>query len=180
MTVTDEERQAYELLRGEPYPDPPRPQDEMLAGMCFRQLQREKRKAIARARRRSFVGPPSEREEQLSTARLLDALQLVWIHVPNEGKRSKRYGASLADQGLKAGFPDILIFTPPPRFPEVRFVAIELKRQKGGTVTRLQKEWQHELRECGGIAEICRGFDEVANQLERLGYMEGWKRKHVE
>ncbi len=185
--TTEKARQAYELIRGEPYPEHPRPQDEALAELCLHEYQRQRREWQAQERRavkyaNAISGPllpggraaiPLEREEQVAAARYLDALELVWIHVPNEGKRSKRVGASLLDQGLKPGFPDIVIFTPPPAHPHIRFVAVELKRQRGGRLTRNQGEWQHELRECGGIAEVCAGADELVALLKRLGYREG-------
>ena len=180
--ISDAAKEAYRLIKGKPYPDDPRPQDSAIAELCLNEMRRHNRewqaqeRAAKRAVDRMTAGPMlepaalSERQIQLAAALRLDTLGLVWIHVPNEGRRSRQHGADLRDQGLKAGFPDILIFTPPPKFPRIRFVAIEIKRAHGGKVSRAQREWLHELRECQGIAEVCRGLDQFISILKRLGY----------
>lgn len=180
-----DEQQAYELIQGRPYPADPKPQDRAIAHACLNEYKRQERQWKADERRakawvNKIAGPflpgdkappvPLESDEQKAAAEWLDALGLCWIHVPNEGKRSKRYGASLKSQGLKPGFPDILIFTPPPNHPDVRFVAIELKRQKGGRVSDNQRQWLRELRECGGLSQVCNGADAMIWYLEGLGY----------
>ncbi len=55
---------------------------------------------------------------QQAVARYLDACPgALWCHVPNEAKRGPKLAAMLKSQGLKAGVPDVLIFTPPPALP---------------------------------------------------------------
>lgn len=64
--------------------------------------------------------------------------------------------------GLRKGVPDMLVVIPPERDVEglgcVLF--IEMKRQKGGVVSKEQKEWIRELDMIDNVgAFVCRGAD---------------------
>lgn len=118
---------------------------------------------------RGFI--PAERVEQSVVARYLDMLGVRWCHVPNEGKRKKSTGGFLVGQGMKAGCPDILIFTPPPLHPEARGVAIEMKRIKGGRVSDEQREWLDDLASLGWIAQVCHGANAAIRFLKQLGWV---------
>ena len=72
--------------------------------------------------------------------------------------------------GVKAGVPDVLIFTAPPGRPYARGVAIELKRQRGGTVSAKQSAWIDDLRASGWIAVVCKGAAAAIVTLQDLGY----------
>ena len=109
----------------------------------------------------------SENIEQQLLARYLDDTDLLWCHVPNGGFRHKSTAARLRHQGLKAGVPDILIFT--------RFVidgclctglAIELKRESGGTVSTHQKKWLDGLHRQGWKALVCHGHKAAIAAIE--------------
>lgn len=118
---------------------------------------------------------PTERQEQVRVAKLLDQLGLLWCHVPNEGhgRRGKEgaiRGARLRAEGLKSGVPDVLIFDKNSR-PGSVGLAIELKRQKGGRVSEDQKRWLEELEKRGWVCKVCKGFDEVHQILKELGYV---------
>tara|TARA_R100000315_G_scaffold35184_1_gene14541 strand:+ start:4372 stop:4866 length:495 start_codon:yes stop_codon:yes gene_type:complete len=118
---------------------------------------------------------PTERQEQVRVAKLLDQLGLLWCHVPNEGhgRRGKEgaiRGARLRAEGLKSGVPDILVFDKNSR-PGSVGLAIELKRQKGGRVSEDQKRWLEELEKRGWVCKVCRGFDEVHQVLKELNYV---------
>ena len=80
----------------------------------------------------------SERKIQTEVASYLDKLGLLWCHVPNGEKRSKRTGWVLKLAGVKPGVPDVLIFTEPR-------TAIELKTEKG-RVSKVQREWLANLK----------------------------------
>lgn len=110
-----------------------------------------------------------EADIQAGAAILLDDLRLVWCHVGNGGYRHKRVARKLRQEGVKAGVPDILIFTKPPYRPGVSGVAIELKTQKGRT-SKLQKEWLRYLYECGWISLVCFGFGQFEICIRSLGY----------
>ena len=123
---------------------------------------------------------PSEREEQVKLAKLLDKLGLLWCHVPNSGhgnygKQGAIRGARLRAEGLKSGCPDALIFDSPPTprktNPNCKGLAIELKRVKGGKVSEAQERWLSALRERNWEAVVCKGFDEALIVLKELGYV---------
>lgn len=81
------------------------------------------------------------------------------------GKRNAREAARLKREGLKAGFPDIMIFWPTRDF---HGLFIELKRpsakgRRGGVCTALQKETIQNLTSLGYAAGVCWGWDEARN-----------------
>lgn len=91
---------------------------------------------------------------------------LVW-HTKNEGR--KTIGEAVKDQqaGVKKGVSDILILT---GFIGCKysFIAIELKRanKKGTKVSQEQKDFLRRVRECGGFAAVCYGFNQVKKAIE--------------
>ena len=95
----------------------------------------------------------------------------MWMHPPNEGRRSPRAGAYNKLMGVKRGVPDIIIFTPPPSDPDVRGVAIELKHGKSYP-TKHQKEWLNRLKSIGWEARVCRGVGEAIDFIREMGYDE--------
>lgn len=113
-----------------------------------------------------MTGRRTEAQEQRDLVRYLDLLGVLYTHPPNGGNRSAVAGARLKGEGTKAGVPDILIFDRPPAAPGARGVAIEMKRRRGGVVTKAQQRWLDELRERGWLARVCRGFDDARHYLE--------------
>ena len=93
----------------------------------------------------------SEATLQKQIATFLDWKKHVWMHSPNEGKRSPRTGAHLKAQGMKGGFPDICIF-------DLKLV-IELKT-KYNKPTPLQAEWLERMRGLGWSAWWVNSFEE--------------------
>lgn len=59
-----------------------------------------------------------------------------------------------------AGTPDILACV------NGRFIAIEVKREKGGVVSELQKSKIRKINSAGGIAFVARSVDEVSTMLK--------------
>lgn len=126
-----------------------------------------------------MTGPvPLERQEQAAIAKWLDLAlgSMGWCHVPNGGSRHRVEAARLTGQGVKAGVPDLLIFRRPPFRPEVRGVAIELKRRRGGRVSDEQRAWLTELAAEGWLAMTAHGWDEARAFLESLGFKLGGHR----
>lgn len=113
----------------------------------------------------------TERQIQCAIASVLDKLGVLWLHVPNEGKRDRIQGARLRAMGLKSGVPDILILEPAPNKPDVRGVAIELKRRKGGRLSENQTKWLESLRRRGFHAVVCKGYHAAIKELEELGFL---------
>lgn len=126
-----------------------------------------------------------ESTDQKALAHLLDSIRingrpLLWCHVPHEGKRPTYnikgrqvplYAVELKRRGVKPGVPDSLIFDSPPRFPELKGLAIELKRAAGGKTTKNQDAWLEGLAERGWAAVVCHGIDECIKTLKYYGYL---------
>lgn len=114
----------------------------------------------------------AEEIEQCMLAQWLDFKRVHWLHIPNGGLRHIATARKLKMQGVKAGAPDILIFTPPPRwkFSRPGGVAIELKAPKGGRVSPAQQEWLDKLKQCGWHTCVANGAAEAIKFLEGLGY----------
>ena len=85
------------------------------------------------------------------------------IHIPNEGKRSAWYGALLKRLGLRSGVPDLLF--PVPR-GDYGCLFIELKRQKDGRVSPMQKWWIDKLNKAGNYAVVCEGWEKASKVIE--------------
>jgi len=100
----------------------------------------------------------SEGDLQKVIAKLLDSMGFCWLHAPNEGRRSPRFGARLKAEGMKKGVPDILIFD--------LMVAIELKYGKN-KCTPEQTEWLEKLEALGWGTAVCYTVQEVLDVLEK-------------
>ena len=120
---------------------------------------------------------PTEEQEQIKLAEYLDWKGYCWCHVPNGGNRNVVTGAKLKRQGVKPGIPDILIFDSPKRairemvgceIKRFKGIVIELKRKKGGQVSKTQKEWLNKLEDRGWLTRVCKGADEAIDWLEEL------------
>ena len=112
---------------------------------------------------------PTESEEQQALFRWASwkmgqkpELALLY-HIPNEGKRSKTQGARLKREGLSKGIPDICLPVPHGGYSSLY---IELKRLKGTTATKEQKEKIELLNKYGCYARVCRGWEEAAKVIE--------------
>lgn len=107
---------------------------------------------------------PTESEEQQALFRYCSVemsrypdLDML-AHVPNEGKRTKTTGARLKREGLRQGYPDILLDVPRSGYHGLR---IELKRRKGSTITSDQKKWIIKLNKQGYAAAFCYGWEQA-------------------
>jgi len=94
---------------------------------------------------------------------------LDFLHVPNEGKRNLSSGARLKKMGMMKGFPDIYIFSRPPRFPSCRGIAFELKVGKNKLTTD-QKRWLAILAACGCWTAEIRTPEQFLAEMQRLGW----------
>lgn len=93
-------------------------------------------------------------------------LKLMY-HVPNEGKRSKAYGARLKRTGLKKGVADICL---PAARGGYHGLYIELKAA-GGKPTLEQTEFLRSVNAEGFLGVLCHGSHEAIALIER--YVKG-------
>jgi len=98
---------------------------------------------------------PTEDAEQICLAQYLDMVARdKWFHVPNGGSRNVVEATKLKRMGVKRGVPDIWVVIPKKGFSGL---IIELKRQKGGSVSTEQKRWIEYLRNAGYSVHVCKG-----------------------
>lgn len=101
----------------------------------------------------------AEDKLQHAVTRYLDAAYpaVLYTHPNNEGRRTpfERYKIKLL--GVKAGVPDILIFTPNDKY---NGLAIELK-VKYNKPTDKQQAWLKSLQRCKWHASVQRNLDDV-------------------
>lgn len=115
---------------------------------------------------------PTEHEEQCALfewaawmSRQTPELELLHA-IPNGGKRDIRTAARLKAEGVKPGVPDICLPVPRGGF---HGLYIELKRRKGGTVSKEQQAWISALTSQGYVCAVCHGA--AAAKEEILAYM---------
>ena len=116
----------------------------------------------------------TEYKVQCELAKILDQAGVLWSATANGGKRDKITASSLKKSGVKAGVPDVLIFTAPPSGIGVG-MAIELKRgaeegKRKGSVSLHQRVWLENLRAVGWRAEVAYGLDHAIQLLKDAGY----------
>lgn len=116
---------------------------------------------------RRIRGTANEAWHQAALARYLDAAGLLWCHVPNGGHRSTREAVELRLHGVKAGVPDVLIFTPTTNAP--KGTALELKSTSGSLAPE-QRTWLSALAAVGWATVVAYGYEDALMQLRSLGY----------
>lgn len=111
--------------------------------------------------------PLSEYQEAVLLAEYLDYMQsrgkvLLYTHIPHE-TYTKSWGVKIKNkkQGVRKGFPDYVILS------KKKAIFLELKREKGGVISKEQREWIDTLELLGYCAYVARGFTEAQRLLER-------------
>lgn len=84
--------------------------------------------------------------------------------VPNGGKRGKAEAARLKAEGVKAGAPDLCVAEPRGGY---HGLWVEMKRAKGGRVSKEQREFHAELLARGYHVVVAEGADEGFRAIER-------------
>ncbi len=80
--------------------------------------------------------------------------------IPNGGHRGASQGAALKAEGVQAGVPDL--------FVPAWGMWIEMKREKGGTLSPAQSDWISYLDDCGYQCIVGRGFEDAKRQIETI------------
>jgi hypothetical protein len=75
---------------------------------------------------------------------------------------SPQQRSKLAASGVSRGVPDLLSFTPVGKYVGI---AIEMKKATGGRASPEQKKWINDLKECGWLAIIAKGYQDGIKQI---------------
>ena len=86
---------------------------------------------------------------------------LLWA-IPNGGRRDAVTGARLKAEGVLAGIPDLFLSWPA---NGRHGLFIELKRQRGGKLSKSQQTAISALRNAGYRVEVCRGWVEAKQAI---------------
>jgi hypothetical protein len=78
--------------------------------------------------------------------------------IANGGHRGASQGASLKAEGVSPGVPDLFV-------PEW-LLWVEMKREKGGVVSPVQKDWIAYLESIGHRVIVGHGFEDARRQIE--------------
>lgn len=117
---------------------------------------------------------PLEEEEQAQFVSWLEMVGLRFSSVPNSTyttswkQKSKNYYT-----GLRAGFPDMVVLIPARRAKDGQghFLCIEMKRQQGGVISQVQKDWHAAINglEIPGVdAVVARGAQEAIEYINTM------------
>ena len=115
---------------------------------------------------------PSEHQEQVNfihkakkmlRARGDEYMIPLLFAIPNGGRRDARTAASLKMEGVRAGVPDLFFAHP----NENHFgLFIEMKKQKGGSVSKEQKDQMASLSDEGYVCKVCKGWEAAIKVFE--------------
>ena len=81
--------------------------------------------------------------------------------VPNGGQRHPAVAMKLKKEGVKPGYPDVLVDIPNTKHPGLR---IEFKKPKGKQ-SEHQKDWEERLTKAGYLYKVCYSTDEAIKVL---------------
>jgi len=105
----------------------------------------------------------SEDREQQTVVEYCRMRNLPIFHVPNSTyTKSPKIKNRNTRLGVSAGVPDLFVITP------MGMLAIEMKRRKGSSTTKHQKQWIEILQRCPAVeARICKGADEAIDFINQ-------------
>ena len=158
----------------------------------------EYRALVAAEGKRGPARTPWEQREQEALVELLRLAGICHAAIPNETASRAEAGKAKA-RGAQRGFPDLLIFDPPPGIdaspshpessqvvtssrlvvtPPAHGVAVEMKRADGrpSDVRPEQRDWLDRLDSRGWVALVAFGCEHAVEELRRLGYTIGGAR----
>lgn len=112
---------------------------------------------------------PTEEQDQIALIEWFDQwapkpLRERLAAVPNGGYRMAKTAGRLKAQGVRPGFPDLLLLTPRGGYAGL---IIELKRVRGGVVSPQQADWHTWLRAQGFFVQVCAGFEAAKDALQQ-------------
>lgn len=115
---------------------------------------------------------PSEHEEQVALMHWAAAMEgrhpelRLLAAVPNGGLRNVVVARKLRAEGVRAGYPDLILDVGRGGYHGLR---VEMKRLHGGQVTAEQKWWHERLEARGYMVRVCRGLEAARDAI--LAYL---------
>ena len=109
--------------------------------------------------------PESESNQQEIVVKYLRLAYPEALYCASAGGMRTSYlqAIKMKRTGYVKGFPDLFIYEPRGEF---HGLAIEMKKEKGGTASPEQKEWQEQLRNRGYCSYICKGNEEAIKVID--------------
>lgn len=132
---------------------------------------------------------PSEYDECVVFHQWLTAKRYKHAHISNEsqsgGTNAMIRGAKLKRIGQSKGFPDYVIICHQKGHPDyLDIIAVEMKRQHGGTLSDEQAVWLKALDDAGIWTGVCKGADDAIEFVEAVtnrqpidSWQRAWRRK---
>ena len=134
-----------------------------MAAVQPKQIRGPRGRVLARPRDRG----PTEHDEQVALCRWLDARGIGYFAVPNGARVRPAQAKKLKAEGMTAGAPDLVLTR---RTLDGRPIAVEVKREVGGVMSRAQRAMQDRLTHDGWICIVARGGQDGIEQItETLG-----------
>ena len=112
----------------------------------------------------------------LQWVRLNPRLEKFIIHIPNEGKRTLRYGKSLKDMGMRAGVSDLFIAMSRHGYSGAW---VELK-SKQGILSDAQQQFKKDMEEQHYLTETCYSIEETIDFIVWYCFEESQKTIHFD
>lgn len=106
---------------------------------------------------------PTEEVEQANFVQWLQARGYKYTSIPNSTfTKSWKQKQKNARMGLRAGFPDMVIIA------NNKFMCVEMKRTKGGSLSTFQKDWIAALELAGVPVAVCKGTNEAIEFVKQI------------
>jgi hypothetical protein len=102
----------------------------------------------------------TEHEEQCLFVQWMEAQfpKIRFFAVPNGGQRNIITATKLKREGVRSGVPDVYV----PKWK----LWIEMKKAKGGTLSKTQKDWiDYLVNDVGDTVIVARGFSDAKIQV---------------
>jgi len=112
---------------------------------------------------------PLEYDDQCTLVEWMEVKDLKFTAIPNSTwTKSANQKRRNKKSGLRAGFPDLVIIIPQERSKTGKgeVIFLEMKRLRGSTTKKEQKEWYKALSEAGQHVFIAKGVDMAIEILE--------------
>jgi len=114
---------------------------------------------------------PLEHDEQVLVVKYCDLKKIPIFAIPNGSNKSIATAKKFKAEGLRSGITDLML---PIASNGYHGLFIEIKRIKGGTVSKEQRYWIDLLNDNGYKALVCRGHKEaiiaIEDYLKEYGY----------